>query len=106
MGETQTNRRHFIKNATNSVGGIAILSALPKEILASAGEYASSRKPAFHQGVPRIKFSVIGINHGHIHSQIETVIRGGGQVVSFCAKEADLAADFAKRYPQARLARS
>jgi predicted dehydrogenase len=53
--------------------------------------------------VPRIKFSVIGLNHGHINSQIETVTRGGGTLVSFYAKEADLAADFSKRYPEAKL---
>ena len=50
----------------------------------------------------RIRFSVIGINHGHIYSQVEAVIRGGGELVSFFAKEADLAAAFAKRYPQAK----
>lgn len=34
----------------------------------------------------------------------EAVIRGGGQLVSFYAKEPDLAAAFAKKYPQAKLA--
>lgn len=54
----------------------------------------------------RIRFSVIGINHNHIYGQIGAVQRGGGELVSFYAKEPDLAADFAKRYPQAKLARS
>lgn len=106
MKETQSNRRRFIKNATNTMGGIVILSALPKKVRANADEYVSSGKEQFYPVEPRIKFSVIGINHGHIHSQIETVIRGGGQLISFYAKEADLAADFAKRYPQAKLMRS
>jgi predicted dehydrogenase len=44
------------------------------------------------------------MNHGHIYSQVEAVIRGGGELVSFYAPEADLAAAFAKRYPQAKLA--
>jgi hypothetical protein len=48
---------------------------------------------------PRIKFAVIGMNHGHIYGQVEAVIRGGGQLVAFYAKEADLLAAFAKRYP-------
>ena len=55
---------------------------------------------------PRLRFSVIGINHGHIHGQIGAVTRGGGQLVSFYAKEPDLAADFARRYPQVKAARS
>jgi predicted dehydrogenase len=37
---------------------------------------------------------------------VDTVIRGGGQLVSFFAKEPDLAAAFAKRFPMAKLARS
>jgi hypothetical protein len=32
------------------------------------------------------------------------VIRGGGQLVSFYAKEDDLAAAFSKKYPQAKKA--
>ena len=31
-------------------------------------------------------------------------MRGGGELVSFFAKEPDLAAAFAKRFPQAKLA--
>ena len=55
---------------------------------------------------PRIKFSVIGINHGHIYSQVDAVIRGGGQFVSLYAKEPDLVAGFTKKYPQVKIAGS
>ncbi len=58
------------------------------------------------QTKPRIRFSVIGLNHGHINGQTEAVLRGGGELVSFFAKEADLAAAFSKRFPQAKLARN
>lgn len=58
------------------------------------------------QTKPRIRFSVIGLNHGHINGQTEAVLRGGGELVSFFAKEADLAAAFSKRFPQAKRARS
>lgn len=54
---------------------------------------------------PRIRFSVIGMNHGHIYGQTRAVLRGGGELVSFYAKEPDLAAAFAKQFPQAKLAR-
>jgi predicted dehydrogenase len=106
MKKNNADRRSFIKSATNAIGGIAILSALPDQVLASASESESSKEERFYQSATRIKFSVIGINHAHIHSQIETVTRGGGQLVSFYAKEADLRAEFAKRYPQAGLAGS
>ena len=54
----------------------------------------------------RIKFSVIGMNHGHIYGQVGAVQRGGGELVSYYAKEADLMADFKKRFPQAKAAAS
>lgn len=54
----------------------------------------------------RIKFSVIGLNHGHIYSQTAAVLRGGGELVSFYAIEPDLAEQFSKKFPQAKKARS
>jgi len=54
---------------------------------------------------PRIKFSVIGLNHGHIYNQTRAVLGGGGQLVSFYAKEPDLTAAFSKEFPQAMPAR-
>ncbi len=59
-----------------------------------------------NQNKPRIRFSVIGLNHGHINGQTRTVLRGGGELVSFYAKEPDLASAFAKQFPQARQAGS
>jgi predicted dehydrogenase len=55
---------------------------------------------------PRIRFSAIGLNHGHINGQVDAVARGGGELVSFYAPEPDLAAAFAKRYPKAKPASS
>jgi predicted dehydrogenase len=54
------------------------------------------------QTTPRIRFSVIGINHDHINGQIAATRRGGGELVSFYAKEPDLAAKFAKKYPDVK----
>lgn len=55
---------------------------------------------------PSIRFSVIGVNHGHIHSQVNVLLHAGAEFVSFHAPEPDLAAPFAATYPQARQARS
>jgi predicted dehydrogenase len=59
-----------------------------------------------YQEKPRIRFSVIGLNHGHINSQTRAVERGGGELVSFYAKEPDLVAAFTKAFPHAKLAGS
>ena len=70
---------------------------------------AARRRPWPHRprpaGPPRIQFAAIGLNHGHINGQVDAVIRGGGELVSFYAKEPDLIEAFQKRYPQAKLAR-
>lgn len=89
------SRRHFL---TSSFGAAAIAVARSKQVTSQA-----QAQPA---RTPRIKFAVIGLNHGHINNQVQTALRGGGQLVSFYAKEPDLAAAFAKRYPDAKLARS
>jgi predicted dehydrogenase len=55
---------------------------------------------------PTIRFAAIGLNHGHIYGQVNLLLRAGAELVSFYAQEPDLIADFAKTYPQARLAGS
>ncbi|MEO5806473.1 Gfo/Idh/MocA family oxidoreductase [Devosia sp.] len=49
-----------------------------------------------------IKFAAIGINHGHIYGQVDSLLRAGGQLVAFHAIEDDLAHAFAAKYPQAQ----
>jgi predicted dehydrogenase len=101
MKGRQADRRRFIKGSLTVAAG-AVLSGLPEE---RSWAYGQERR-AEPLPEPRLRFSVIGINHGHIHGQIGAVTRGGGQLVSFYAKEPDLAADFARRYPQVKAARS
>lgn len=85
------NRRTFLKQTT----GLAALSAFSPNVIASPAPMP-----------PRIQFAAIGLNHGHIYGQVEAVIRGGGELTSFFAKEPDLVAAFQKRYPNVKLARS
>ncbi len=54
----------------------------------------------------KIRFSAIGLNHGHIYGQVEALQEGGGKLVSFYAKEPDLVAAFKRRYPDALQAES
>ena len=99
MPHQGSNRRTFIRQAATAAAGIITLPAISEGM---AGPHIS-RAPHLK---PKIRFSVIGINHGHINSQVDTVIKGGGEFVSFYAKEPDLSAAFAKNFPQAKIARS
>ncbi len=92
---TRGSRREFL---TSSLGAAAIAVAGSKQLTSQSQPPPSS--------TPRIKFAAIGLNHSHINNQVQTALRGGGQLVSFYAKEPDLAGPFAKRYPDAKLARS
>jgi len=55
---------------------------------------------------PTIRFSAIGLNHGHIYGQVDALLEAGAEFVSFYAREPDLVAQFGKAYPQAKLAHS
>lgn len=101
MEESNFNRRSFIKNTTIKATGLTLLSALSEQAVS-----ANLPIEKTYDGEPRIKFSVIGINHGHIYGMVDAVTRGGGQLVAFFAKEDNLAADFAKRFPNAKRATS
>jgi predicted dehydrogenase len=89
------SRREFLK----SIGTAAAIAAAE---VRSARARAAQPAPR----APRIQFAAIGLNHSHITGQVGAAIRGGGQLVTFFAKEPDLAAAFGKRFPSARLARS
>src|SRR5438094_9535670 len=108
MEQSNLHRRRFLKDAVTTAAGISLLSAFPEKTFASEKfrEISADEAVPRQWDEPRIKFSVIGINHAHIYSQVDAVIRGGGQLVSVYAKEPDLIASFTKKYPQVKLARS
>lgn len=110
MKDKNFDRRKFLKYTTTTATGIGLLSMLPKDLIASSKAIidpvdSSERKRKFYAD-SRLKFSVIGINHAHIYSQVDAVTRGGGEFVSFYAKEPELAAAFSKRFPKVKLAGS
>jgi predicted dehydrogenase len=103
MNHSKSSRRNFIKSTTVAATSLCLSSVLPAAVLAHPTKtFLPDTEPIKTWAEPRIKFSVIGINHAHIYSQVDAVTRGGGQLVSFYAKEPDLAAAFAKRYPQVK----
>lgn len=101
----ESNRRKFLATAAGLAATVlpAHLSGNP---LSRRPVISRERSKPTKIGPPLIRFAAIGLNHGHIYGQVETVIRGGGELVSFYAKEPDLVAAFSKRYPKAKLARS
>ena len=105
--EKQPNRRRdFLKESVASAAGLLVLPALPSFSFGAINIEVVQPLPVNPYLAPRIKFAVIGVNHGHIYSQTDAVIRGGGELVACFVKEADLLAEFSKRYPQAKVANS
>ncbi|MBA3325891.1 MAG: Gfo/Idh/MocA family oxidoreductase [Rhodobacteraceae bacterium] len=49
-----------------------------------------------------LQFAAIGINHDHIYGQVNCLLRAGAELAAFHAAEDDLAAEFARAFPQAR----
>lgn len=103
MKEIEENRRNFIKSSLGTAAGLIALPDFASAVTKSTPAMPSSAQKNM---APRIKFAVIGINHNHIYGQVEAVKRGGGELVAFYAKEADLAAAFAKKYGEAKQAKS
>ncbi len=108
MKSSAFNRRKFIKTATAASSAAGLFSILPEGLLGNepGRKKADEQNMPVINGEPKIRFSVIGMNHDHIYGQVNAVIRGGGELVSFYAKEPDLAVSFARRYPQAKKAGS
>ena len=103
MKDAQLNRRRFLRNTAKTAGGMLLLPALAN---AAMNTFPETEDIIMPPAEPRIRFSVININHGHIYGMADAVTRGGGQMVSFYAKEPDLVAAFMKKYPQVKLAPS
>jgi predicted dehydrogenase len=104
MENNQNNRRSFLKNTLASTAGLVLSSSLVNEIAAKS---STIEAPYIYKNVaPSIRFSVIGLNHGHIYGMTEAIIRGGGELVAVYAKEPDLMAAYVKRYPNVKQAAS
>jgi predicted dehydrogenase len=55
---------------------------------------------------PRLRFSVIGLDHSHINGQTDTMLAAGGELVWVFASAREQLAAFQRRYPQVKAARS
>ena len=89
-------RRDLVKASAGAVAGLAALSAMPERLAAAVHTARRGKQAA------RIRFAVIGANHGHIYGQVSSVTRGGGELVSYYIKEPEIRDAFAKRFPNAK----
>lgn len=100
-------RRNFIKqSAAGFAGAMFPASLLNHEINASRIKEEIVKPAPRNAPKESIRFSVIGINHGHINGMTSALIKGGGQLVSVYAKEQDLLKGFTRAFPGVKVAAS
>lgn len=106
------DRRRMLTGAgAAGIAGIAA-SGLPAELLAqSAGSgnaVSTEMAPAGPdpQAKYSVDFAVIGLDHAHIYSMTDAMIRGGGKLKLFLASDPAQIDTFRKRYGDVKLARS
>jgi predicted dehydrogenase len=91
--DARIDRRAMLETSAAVAAGLVAAAITPVSLAGGTSATASV--------VPRLRFGVVGMNHGHIYGMVDAIVRGGGQLVSFHANEPELAADFARRYPAA-----
>ena len=106
------NRRNFIRNSLASATGIAAATMFPGDLFAG-GLHNTNRPEVFivkpeKRSAPKesIRFSVIGLNHGHIFGMVDSLIAGGGILVAVYSREPELLPGFTKRFPNVKVAKS
>jgi predicted dehydrogenase len=95
MKKNGKGRREFLKTSLSTAAAMTL----------PASRHVRTQQPT-PPAKPRIRFSAIGLNHDHINGQVQSVMRGGGELVSVFAKEPELLTAFTRRFPAAKVARS
>jgi predicted dehydrogenase len=105
-----TNRRDFL-HAAGLAGMLSGVSPAALAQGASGPTGAATIDPA-NTSTPEIapthhiKFSAIGLDHAHIYGMTRAVQRGGGELVSFYAKDPAQVAEYRKQFGDVKLASS
>jgi predicted dehydrogenase len=102
MDNMQENRRDFMK----AVAGLAVATKIGPTSASALGLRSGTQVAAAGQrkgAGSDVRFAALYLNHSHIYGMVEALLRGGGKLVSFYAPEVDLADEFGKRFPQAKL---
>ena len=103
------NRRAFVRGVSGSVAAMSLAplhaGAQPPTMSGAATVEAQVSQPKW-EGPPRLKFGVIGLNHGHITGMTDAIMRGGGDLAWVYAKEPALLKQYQEKYPNVKVARS
>nr|WKN34253.1 Gfo/Idh/MocA family oxidoreductase [Tunicatimonas sp. TK19036] len=103
----EEKRRQFLKHSL-ATAAFAMPGSIFGSNLHTTARPTEIKVPFVERSRPKesIRFSVIGLNHGHIYGQVEALLGGGGELVAVYAKEPDLLKNFTKRYPKVKVAKS
>ena len=107
-----SNRRKFLKHSFASATGLAAAAFIPVDAFAQGLHHTNHPKEIIIQPEKRpaskesIRFSVIGLNHAHIYSMVNSLTGGGGTLVAVYSREPELLPEFIKRYPNVKIAKS
>jgi predicted dehydrogenase len=108
----ELNRRNFLTKGLSSAAGMAAASMVPYHMFGHDLHTTSQPEEIIIKPQKRskpkdaIRFSVIGLNHGHIYGMVNSLLEGGGTLVAVYAKEPELLQRFTKRYPKVKIAKS
>ena len=70
------SRRALLKSSATAAAGVAASALLRNQVAQAMSALTPNAAPA-----PRLRFAVVGMNHGHIYGQVDAIIRGGGDLV-------------------------
>lgn len=107
-----SNRRKFLKQSFASAAAMAAIPLLPSDAFHMSLNNTSTIREVVIKPENRpqpkesIRFSVIGLNHGHIYGIVDAIIGGGGVLVAVYSKEPELLPNFTKKYPNVKIAKS
>ena len=110
--KTESTGRQFIMRPGGLLESIPVAAGMPEENLAVGGMGGSVVEDAYTPAQPdqapkyHIEFAVCGMSHDHIYSMIGAVQRGGGELVAAWGGEEDKLAQFSRRFPMAKIART
>jgi predicted dehydrogenase len=108
----QFNRRNFLRHSVSTAAGMTAAAMVPNDLFGSGLHSTSMPDEIMIKPIDRpkpkdsIRFSVIGINHGHIYGIVDALTEGGGTMVAVYSKEPELLKDFTRRYPNVKVAKS
>lgn len=105
---SSVDRRTFVRRVSGSVAALSLAgeAAVGAQQMSGAATVEKQVTQKAWQGPPRLKFGVIGLNHGHITGMTDAVMRGGGELAWVYAKEPALLKQYQEKYPTVKVARS